>query len=157
MLSHKDLLTGSVLHGAITSGSMDPGTILGVHSAIQAPSMETAFHHAISSSVPNSLPSLVRVESVGNQTGLAESGRSPGQLKFDIRGTPTFHPHSLPEYHDGLTNVGHLNSPGNVTANINPSPPERIDHRQLRRLSSNGHPVELNEAGKGNGSLSAFL
>lgn len=147
--------SGSVLHGAITSGSMDPGTILGVHSAIQAPSMETAFHHAISSSVPNSLPSLVRVESVGNQTGLAESGRSPGQLKFDIRGTPTFHPHSLPEYHDGLTNVGHLNSPGNVTANINPSPPERIDHRQLRRLSSNGHPVELNEAvfgSAGNGS-----
>ena len=150
MLSHKDLLTGSVLHGAITSGSMDPGTILGVHSAIQAPSMETAFHHAISSSVPNSLPSLVRVESVGNQTGLAESGHSPGQLKYDIRGT-------LPEYHDGLTNVGHLNSPGNVTANINPSPPERIDHRQLRRVSSNGHPVELNEAGKGNWSLSAFL
>ncbi|KAB1207707.1 Protein MEI2-like 4 [Morella rubra] len=142
-------------HGAITSNAIDRGTILGVHSGIHALSVETAFHHAISSSVPNSLPSLVRVESVGNQPGLTESGRSPGQLKFDIGGTTSFHPHSLPEYHDGLSNVVHLNSPGTMTGNINPSPPERFDNRQLRRVSSNGHPIELSEAvfrSAGNGS-----
>lgn len=151
------MLTGSILHGAITSGSMDHGTVLGALSAIQAPSMETALHHAISSSVPNSLPSLVKLESFSNQIGLAESGRSPGQLKFDVRGAPTFHPHSLPEYHDGLTNSVQLNSPGTVNPNINPSPPERFDNRQLRRVSSNGHPVELNEPGKSNGSLGSSL
>lgn len=155
-LSHKDLLTVSGLHGAITSSALDHGTILGVHSGIHAPSVETAFHHAISSSVPNSLPSLVRVESVGNQPGLTESGRSPGQLKFDIGGTTSFHPHSLPEYHDGLSNVVHLNSPGTMTGNINSSPPERFDNRQLRRVSLNGHPIELSEAGKCNRSLGAF-
>nr|XP_023871770.1 protein MEI2-like 4 isoform X2 [Quercus suber]POE86694.1 protein mei2-like 4 [Quercus suber] len=147
--------SGSILHGAITSGSMDHGTVLGARSAVQAPSMETALHHAISSSVPNSLPSLVKLESFSNQIGLAESGRSPGQLKFDIRGTPTFHPHSLPESHDGLTNGVQLHSPGTVNPNINPSPPERFDNRQLRRVSSNGHPVELNEpvfGSAGNGS-----
>lgn len=156
MCSHKDLLTVPVPHGAITSGSMDHGTMLGVHCAIHSPSKEAAFHHGISSSVPNSLPSLVRVESVGNQPGLADSGRSPGQLKFDIRGSTNFHPHSLPEHHDGLTNGVHLNSPGTMTANINPSPPEIFDNRQLHRVSSNGQSVELNEAGKRHGSLGAF-
>lgn len=156
MLSHKYLLTVPVPHVAITSGSMDHGTMLGVHCAIHSPSTEAAFHHGISSSVPNSLPSLVRVESVGNQPGLADSGRSPGQLKFDIRGTTNFHPHSLPEYHDGLTTGVHLNSPGTMTANFNPSPPEIFDNRQLHRVSSNGHSVELNEAGKCHGSLGAF-
>ncbi|KAE8023783.1 hypothetical protein FH972_009446 [Carpinus fangiana] len=143
-----------VPHGAITSGSTDHGTMLGVHCAVHSPSTEAAFHHGISSSVPNSLPSLVRVESVGNQPGLADSGCSPGQLKFDIQGTTNFHPHSLPEYHDGLTNGVHLNSPGRMTANINPSPPEIFDNRQLPRVS-NGHSVELNEGvfgSAGNGS-----
>ncbi|KAG2706426.1 hypothetical protein I3760_05G103400 [Carya illinoinensis] len=145
----------SVPHGEIASSGMDHGTILGVHSAIQVPSIETAFNHGISSSVPNCLPSLVRLGSVGNQPGLTESAHSLAQLKFDIRGTTTFHPHSLPEYHDGLTNGIHLNSPGTMTTNINPSPPERFDNRQLHRLNSNAHPIELNEAvfgSAGNGS-----
>ncbi|XP_041014345.1 protein MEI2-like 4 isoform X1 [Juglans microcarpa x Juglans regia] len=145
-------------HGEIASSRMDRGTILGVHPTIQAPSIESVFHHGISSSVPNSLPSLVRVESVGNQPGLAESGRSPGQLKFDIQGTTTFHPHSLPEYHNGLTNGVHVNSPGIITANISPSQQERFDNWQFHRVSSNGHPIDLKEAGvfrsTGNGSCS---
>lgn len=146
-LSHKILLIGPVAH-AITSTGVDNGTIIGVHSAIQTPSLDTAFHHNISSSVPNSLPSLVRVESVGNQSSVTDSTHSLGPVKFDVHGTPAFHPHSLPEYHDGLTNGSHCNSPGTATATVNPRPPERIDNRQFCRVNSNGHSIDLSEGGK---------
>ncbi|THF98088.1 hypothetical protein TEA_012736 [Camellia sinensis var. sinensis] len=70
------------------------------------------FHHGISSSIPNSLPSLVRVELLGNQSGLPEPPLSPGQPKIEFQGTPNFHPYSLPEYQDGLINGAPCNSPG---------------------------------------------
>lgn len=136
---------------------MDNGNILGVLSAIQPPFLESAFHHEISSSVPSSLPSLLRVELAGNQTGLAEPNHSQGQLKIDVRGTPNFHPHSLPEYNDALNSGVHCNSPGTMAANINPRPPEGIDSRQLSRISPNGHSIEFNEGGKHNGSLVAIV
>ncbi|XP_061959728.1 protein MEI2-like 4 [Populus nigra] len=137
-----NLTTG--FSGTITSSGMDNGPILGAPSAIQAPFFKSALHHGISSSVPNSLSSLMRVESAGNQTGFAELSHSPGQLKFDIQGAPNFHPHSLPEY-DGLNSGVHCNSPGAMAANINPRPLERIDTRQLARMSSNGNPIEFSE------------
>lgn len=119
---------------------------MGVHNAIQASSLDTAFHHGISSSVPNSLPSLVRVESVGNQSGVTESSHPSGPLKFDVHGSPAFHPHSLPEYHEGLANGAP--SPGTVAATVNPRPTERIENRQFCRVNSNGHSIDLNEGGK---------
>ncbi|PON54798.1 Splicing factor-like protein [Parasponia andersonii] len=134
----------SVPHGAIISSAMDSGTTIAVQSSTQTPSLETAFHHGISSSVPNSLSSLVRIESLGNQSGLLESNHSPGPLKFDIHGTSAFHPHSLPEYYDGLANGIHCNSPGSLSSGINPRAPERIDNRQFSRVNSN--PMELNES-----------
>ncbi|GMP57436.1 hypothetical protein CsSME_00021537 [Camellia sinensis var. sinensis] len=151
--------SGPISHGGITSSGMDNGTISGVHTAIQSPIspfMERVFHHGISSSIPNSLPSLVRVELLGNQSGLPEPGLSPGQPKIEFQGTPNFHPHSLPEYQDGLTNRASCNSPG-MAANISASPSERIENRQFCRVSSNGHPLELNDAVFGssrNGSCS---
>lgn len=137
--------SGANTHGAISPGGMDNGTIVGVQSAIGAPLLESAFHHGISSSVPNSLPSLVRVESCGNQSSFAESGHLQGQLKFDIQGTPTLHPHSLPEYHDGLTSGVHCNPPGPMAVNVNHMPPEIIDNRQIPRVNSNGHSIEYND------------
>lgn len=129
---------------------MDDGSILGVHSAIGAPIispfLENAFHHGVSSSVPSSLPSLVRVEAVGNQSGVVYS---PGQLKFDVRATPHFHPHSLPEYHDGLANANNpCNSPGTMAANISAKPSEKVENRHCCRVGSNGQSTELNEGGK---------
>jgi hypothetical protein len=135
---------------------MDNGPILGAPSAIQAPFLKSALHHGISSSVPNSLSSLLRVESAGNQTGFAELSHSPGQLKFDIQGAPNFHPHSLPEY-DGLNSGVHCNSPGAMTANINPRPLERIYTQQLARMSSNGNPIEFSEGGKCNEYLAEVV
>ncbi|THG19675.1 hypothetical protein TEA_024688 [Camellia sinensis var. sinensis] len=57
---------------------------------------------------------------------------------------------------DGLTNRASCNSPG-MAANISASPSERIENRQFCRVSSNGHPLELNDAVFGssrNGSCS---
>ncbi|XP_059633443.1 protein MEI2-like 4 isoform X2 [Cornus florida] len=141
----------------ITSSSMDNGTILGLHSATRSPIspfLENAFNHGISSSVPKSLPSLVRVESIGNPSDPTESGHSPGQLNIDFQGTPNFHPHSLPEYHDGLANGAPCNSPG-MAANISARPLERIENLQFCRVSSNGHSIKLSEGvfgQSGNGS-----
>ncbi|KAM7468803.1 hypothetical protein LguiB_016365 [Lonicera macranthoides] len=139
-----------ISHGQITSCSMDDGSILGVHSAIGAPIispfLENAFHHGVSSSVPSSLPSLVRAEAVGNQSSVAHS---PGQLKFDVRATPHFHPHSLPEYHDGLANGNNpCNSPGTMAANISAKPSEKVENQQFCRVGPNGQSTELNEGGK---------
>ncbi|KAL9349637.1 hypothetical protein Peur_056892 [Populus x canadensis] len=142
--------------GTIISTGMDNGPILGAHSATQAPFLESALHHGISSSVPNSMSSLSRVESAGNQTGFAELSHSPGHLKFDIQSPLNFHPHSLPEY-DGLNSGVHCNSPGAMAANINPRLLERIDTRHLARISPNGNPIEFSEGVFGsarNGSCS---
>ncbi|XP_011020883.1 PREDICTED: protein MEI2-like 4 isoform X1 [Populus euphratica] len=142
--------------GTIISTAMDNGPILGAPSATHAPFLESALHHGISSSVPNSMSSVSRVESAGNQTGFAELSHSPGHLKFDIQSTLNFHPHSLPEY-DGLNSGVHCNSPGAMAANINPRPLERIDTRHLARISPNGNPIEFSEGVFGsarNGSCS---
>ncbi|PQQ10233.1 hypothetical protein Pyn_38784 [Prunus yedoensis var. nudiflora] len=138
--------SGPVAHGPVTSSCTDNGTIMAVHSAVQAASLENMFHHGISSSIPNGLSSVMRAESVGNLSGPTESIHSPGSLKFNIHGTPAFHPHSLPDYQDGLTNAVNCSSPGTVSASINARPQERIDNRHLTRVSSNGHSIELNES-----------
>lgn len=150
MFSHEALLTGTASLGAITSSSMENGTIMGVHTGIPfpvRPFMDNVSHHGISSSVPNSLPSLLSVESVGCQSGLAESSHAQGQLKFDFRATQSLHPHSLPEYHDGLANGAPCNPVGTMAPNINPRP-ERIENRQLSGANSNSLAVELNDNGK---------
>ncbi|XP_012088718.1 protein MEI2-like 4 isoform X1 [Jatropha curcas] len=134
---------GVLPHRAIISNGIDNGTILGLPSPTQAPFLESEFHHGISSSVPNSLSSFLRVDSTGNQTGVAEPGHTQGQLKFDIQGTPNFHPHSLPEYHDGLKSVVH--SPVGIVTNMSSKPLERIENRQLHRISQNGHSIEFND------------
>ncbi|CAK9171910.1 unnamed protein product [Ilex paraguariensis] len=147
--------SGAVSEGGITSSSMDNGTILGVHSANGAPVspfLENTFHHGISSSVPCSLPSLVRVASVGNQSRVTESVHSQGQRKFEFQGMPNFHPHSLPEYPDSFAGAPG-NSPGNLAVNITARPVDRIENRQFCRVSLNG--LDLNEGvfgTSGNGS-----
>ncbi|GAV72091.1 RRM_1 domain-containing protein/RRM_2 domain-containing protein, partial [Cephalotus follicularis] len=144
-------------HAAISAADVDKGTTVGVQS-IRAAFRETLFHHEISSSVPNCLPSLVRAESVGNQSSFAESGHVQGRLKYNIQCAPTLHPHSLPDYHDGLTSGVQCNSPGPLAANVIHKPTEIIDNRQIPRSNSNGHSIEFNEAvfgsaGAGNCSL----
>ncbi|KAH6771116.1 hypothetical protein C2S52_015919 [Perilla frutescens var. hirtella] len=147
--------SGSLSLGGTLSGT-DNGTILGSLSTNGGsinPLLDNVLQHSVSSSVPNSLPSLVRVES-GNQSNIAESGHPRNHPKFELQGPPNLHPHSLPEYHDGLTNGHPYGSPSNIAANIISRPPEIIDGQQFRRVSSNGQSVELNDVfgSTGNGS-----
>lgn len=143
---------GAFAHGSKSSRITDTCSVSVVPSAVKAPPTEPAFHLGISSSVPNSLPSLVRMESFGTQSALAEPGHLQGQLKFDIRSTPSFHPHSLPECHDGLNKGVRCNSSGTKGANINIKPPEIIDSRHFSGVSSNGHSIGFTEGVFGSAS-----
>ncbi|PIN11160.1 Apoptosis-promoting RNA-binding protein TIA-1/TIAR (RRM superfamily) [Handroanthus impetiginosus] len=147
--------SGSLSLGG-TTPSTDNATILGPPSTNGGPIgplLDNALHPGVSSSVPNGLPSLVRVET-GNHSSITESTHLRNHLKFELQGTPNLHPHSLPEYHDGLANGLPFGSPSNMAANIGSRPPEIIDGQQFRRVSSNGQSVELSEVfgSSGNGS-----
>ena len=134
--------------GPNSSNYPDSGASLGLNSAIRAPFPEPTVHHGISSSVSNGLTSMVRVGSIGNQSVIAESGHLQSHLKFDVQGTPAFHPHSLPEYQNGLSRGVHSNSLGQVAANFSSKPLEIIDGRPLSRVSSSGHSFEFRKPGK---------
>ncbi|KAF8400076.1 hypothetical protein HHK36_015951 [Tetracentron sinense] len=142
---------GPVSRRENVSSYMENRVIQGLHSAIGAPLssfMENAFHHGISSGVPSSLPSPVRVASTGHQSSLGDSSHSLGQMKFGFQGMRTFHPHSLPDYHDGLANGVPYRSLGTMVAmatNNSPRPSEGIDNRHIPRVGSNGHTIELND------------
>ncbi|KAL0335897.1 UNVERIFIED_CONTAM: protein MEI2-like 4 [Sesamum radiatum] len=118
-----------------------------------SPLLDNVLHPGVSSSVPNGLPALVRVEP-GNQSSIPESGHLRSHLKFEVQGTPNLHPHSLPEYHDGLANGPSFGSPSNIAASMTSRPPDMIDSQQFRRVGSNGQSIELNEVfgSSGNGS-----
>ncbi|KAK4488723.1 hypothetical protein RD792_004503 [Penstemon davidsonii] len=137
--------SGSLLLGG-TSFSVGNGTILGPRWTNGGPIssvLDNVLHPGLSSGVANSLSSLGRVDS-GNQN----------HLKFDLQGMLNLHPHSLPEYHDGLANGTSHGSPSTIASNISSRPPEINDNQQFRRVSSNGQSVEFNEVfgSSGNGS-----
>uniref|UniRef100_A0A2K2B821 RRM domain-containing protein n=1 Tax=Populus trichocarpa TaxID=3694 RepID=A0A2K2B821_POPTR len=97
--------------GTVISTGMDNGPILGAHSATQAPFFESALHHGISSSVPNSMSSLSRVESAGNQTGFAELSHSP------VFGSARNGSCSRPGHHYTWGNSYHHQPPGMIWPN----------------------------------------
>lgn len=108
--------------------------------------LDNAFDCGLSFSVPNS---LLRLESKGgNQANVGESGHLQSQINFDFRGTTALHLHSLPEYHDGVSNGTSSLSPGSISATMNTRPLEAIENRKFSRVVSNGQPVELNEGKK---------
>ncbi|XP_044461949.1 protein MEI2-like 4 isoform X2 [Mangifera indica] len=151
--------SGAILHGSVSSRSTDNGISSGLHSAREVPFLEPV-HPGIPSSFPNTLPSLVRVEPVGPQSGLAESGNLQNPLKFGVQTTLNFHPQSLPEYHDVLANGVLCNSPSPVSATVNIKPTEMIDNQLFSRVGSTGHSIGFREkvfgsAGGGSGSFRA--
>lgn len=130
----------------MSSRSTDNGISSGLHSAREVPFLEPV-HPGISSSFPNTLPSLVRVEPVGPQSGLAESGNLQNPLKFGVQTTLNFHPQSLPEYHDVLANGVLCNSPSPISATVNIKPTEMIDNQLFSRVGSTGHSIGFREKG----------
>ncbi|KAJ6853147.1 protein MEI2-like 4 isoform X2 [Iris pallida] len=151
-----DMMFGSLQLGAIAATSVDNGTVQSLHSAVRAPVSpfgETT-NHGISSSVTQNMSSPVRVSSLGSHRNLAghgESGHSLGQLKFGFQGMPIMHPHSLPEYHDGMSNGIPYNSSG-MAISMNSRHAEGFDNRYVQRGGSGSvinHSLEHNEGGNG--------
>lgn len=152
-----DLSTG--YSGSLSFGDTVPSTENGIlgpfltNGGSISPLLDNVLCHGVSSSVPNSLPSLVRVEP-GNQSSITKSGHLQSHLKLELPAAPNLHPHSLPEYHDGLVN-GHLyGSPNDIAANVSSCPSEIIDPQHFGRGNSNGQSIELTEVlgSSGNGS-----
>lgn len=146
--SHEELLLGP--HPlSTTSSSMGNGNIRDVSSTVRGqmnPLLESGFHHhhGISSSVPNGFQSLLQYDSISNQSCLPESVQSQSHLKFDIHGSPNYQPHSLPDYHDGLTSSSSL-----CTMATSISQRKEIkENGQFCRVRPNGPTVELNQSGK---------
>ncbi|CAJ2649042.1 unnamed protein product [Trifolium pratense] len=110
--------------------------------------------HGFSSSVPNTLPSAIKVKSVGNQCEFTESS-SLGQWNLDTQAALAFHPHSLPERSHGFTNDFPLN-PLEVAGNINFKTQERIDNMHFCQVKSNGPFMDFDECvSKSTGNVSS--
>lgn len=128
---------------------MENGSIQVLHSAIRSPVSAFTESHQ-SSSVPNNLASPARAVSIGKQFGLHEPNFSLDEMKFGYQ-HPSFHPHSLPDYHDNLTNGLSYNSPStiaDIASNAGTKIKEVVDNRHIRGVSSNGHLMEPTGGGK---------
>lgn len=152
--------SGSLLHGKIASSNLESEPSLATRSGarnIIGPFGESTIHHGVSSSVPSGLSSLLRGDSARNHSLLSESACSRSQMKYDFGGMPMLHPHSLPDYHDGLANGAPCNSPGNMLGgSIGSLPLERVESTHLDRISMN-QSVQISSgfcsSGNGSGSL----
>ncbi|XP_057995409.1 protein MEI2-like 1 isoform X2 [Hevea brasiliensis] len=146
--------------GVIASSYMDNGSTQVLPSTILSPVGSFIESHQ-SSSVPNNLPSPVTVGSVGKQFAVHESNHSMNEIMFGNQCISSFHPHSLPEYHDSLANSIPYNSASNIggmVRSLGSKVTEGINSRHIQGVGSNGHLMELNEgvfgsSGNGSGSL----
>lgn len=137
--------TAAISPGIISSGCMDNGSTQVRHSVAQSPS-GTFIEPHWSSSVPSNIPSPVAVVSISKQYGLNEHHRNMDNIKFNNQCLPSFHPHSLPDYHDGLVNgIAYTpSSIGSMACNIGSS----VTEAGHVGVGSNGHPMELKGGGK---------
>ncbi|WOL01772.1 hypothetical protein Cni_G10489 [Canna indica] len=156
---------GSVSLGAITPNSLENGTFQNLHSAVRAPINpfnETTLH-GMSSSVSQNLSSTMRISSLGGHNIQAAHGdlsHSLNQINFGLQGMPSFHPHSLPEFHNGVTNGIQYKSSNPVSVmgiTTNSRPGEGIDSLHLHKVGSgslNNHyeTSEISIGVSGNGS-----
>ncbi|XP_071707550.1 protein MEI2-like 4 [Rutidosis leptorrhynchoides] len=94
----------------------------------------------------NNFPSII-----GAESGVMHSSFQ-NKLQYDFRSTSNYHhPHSLPEYQDGLNNnILNNNSLGTMNVGLHARMSERLANRQFNRLGSIGaHSLELNDSGFG--------
>ncbi|XP_024027450.1 protein MEI2-like 1 isoform X2 [Morus notabilis] len=108
--------SAKVSPGGIASSCMVIGSNKDFHSPFRTPtstSVENAFCH-YSSSLPNTLPSPLRMTSASKQFGFCESSNSLDEVKFGNQGIHSFHPHSFPENHDGLAHGIPCNPPTSI-------------------------------------------
>ncbi|KAL8227446.1 hypothetical protein R6Q57_015030, partial [Mikania cordata] len=124
-------ISGASTNVRVTPAGMDHGSFLGVAGG-------QLLDTGIPASVSKSFSSMIGVESGG---GMPSSLHN--QLKYDFRSTPNYHPHSLPESQDGLTNSIICNSPSStMAASLNGRLSDRMGNRQFNRIG--GRSLELN-------------
>uniref|UniRef100_A0A5B7BU13 RRM domain-containing protein n=1 Tax=Davidia involucrata TaxID=16924 RepID=A0A5B7BU13_DAVIN len=135
--------------GGTTPSCIDNRSIQGLHSASQVPTSafsENALHHG-SSSLPNSLPSPVRVPSAGNHFGLREPSHSLDQVKLGNQCIPSFRPDSFPEHHDSFINILPYNCSSTVAdmaSNIGLRVADMTNDKHICMVGSSGQLMELN-------------
>ncbi|XP_020574457.1 protein MEI2-like 4 [Phalaenopsis equestris] len=143
----------TIAYGANTTVGLDSGSIQS--SAPQKlinPFMESKFP-GISSTMPHSLSSPIRVSMVGNhgsQSNLDDLSHSLGQMNFGFQNMPTFHPHSLPEFHNApIPSIpfNAIRAIPSIATNINSRLSDGIDTQQNRQGAGhiNSHSFEPKE------------
>ncbi|XP_042438039.1 protein MEI2-like 4 [Zingiber officinale] len=134
---------GSSSLGSVTPNSLENRVIQGLNSAAKAsitPPLEATLYE-MPSKVPQHLSPSVGITMVGNHTKQAANidfNCSLGPMNFGLQGMRGLHPHSLPNYHNGITNCIPYNSNTLSATGIGviSRPSEGIDARPLHRGSS---------------------
>ncbi|CAH9112773.1 unnamed protein product [Cuscuta europaea] len=137
------------------TGYSGQGTLGGLGAKSLTHYSDNTLDHGISSFNPNCLASLVRLESVGNQSNLCDTSHLMGQMNIEFMRKTNGLPCSLPEYLDGLTNGVASSSLGVMSPNINAWTSEVTDNQQFHRVGSNRLSIGLHEGvfgPTGNGS-----
>ncbi|KAJ6821141.1 protein MEI2-like 4 isoform X1 [Iris pallida] len=152
--------SGLMTLGASTSNGFHNEAIQGIHSAVQMPKssfMETKFR-GIPSGVSHNLSSTGGDTTVGNHSkpsGHGEINHPLGPANLGINSMPTFHPHSLSEFNDGVISAIPFSSANTMlamTMNISPALANGIDIRNSHGAGSGGissHSHDYNEVAFG--------
>lgn len=96
---------------------------------------------------------IASINNHNNHSVHSELSHSLGQMNLGFHGLPGFHPQSLPEHHNGITNgiAYNSNAMSATGSNINVRPSEGMDNRIFHKVGSgslNGHSFDHNEGGK---------
>lgn len=135
--------------GVIASGGrLENGYNQRFQSASQLPL--NAFIDNTFSHVNSNISKTARGAYAGKVSGVCESSNIADAMKF--ASIPRFHPHSLPEYRDGLANGSPYNLSNTIkmAANIGTGSTEASDSRHIQGMSSTGNLSEFNAGGKFN-------
>ncbi|XP_061372306.1 protein MEI2-like 4 isoform X2 [Gastrolobium bilobum] len=135
-----------VSSGVIGSGCLENGYSQRFQSGMRQPLnafIDNAFFH-VNSGIHNTGIGA----SAGKVSGICESSNFVDAMKF--ASSPSFHPHSLPEYRDSLANGSPYNfssTISNMTSNIGTPATEASDGVHIQGMSTTGNLAEFNVGG----------
>lgn len=136
---------GANSNGVIAADGVANGFVRSLNLVSQAPigSPIDRRSNGISSTIPHNLSSPIRVNSIGNpasQIGAGELSNSLGQINLGAHFGANFHPHSLPEYANGIAHGIPCNLPNTMSTldeNIGRLN-KGIDNNHMQRITSAG-------------------
>lgn len=138
--------SGSVSRGIIAPNGLENRSFDRLHSTVCTPisPFTEATSHAISSALSQNLSSTLGFASISghyNQAAHTDLSHSLNQFNFGVQGQgiTSFHPHSLPDFHNGTTNGIPCESPNLMSAmsfNVNLRSAEETNNRFLQEVGS---------------------